>query len=184
MARLLKFITKVEHGIEWIGRLVAWLVPVIAVLVCMDAGARYFLHEGSIAVQELEWHLFAVVFLLGGAYTLKHDEHVRVDLVYRSRWCSDKTRAWIDLLGTLVLLFPFCLLVVLKSAPFVASAFSFAEHSPDPGGLSHRWVIKAAIPVGFSLLLLQGLANAARALAVVLGHAPDAGLAPDTEKAP
>lgn len=169
MPGFLQLINRMEHFVVWVGRTVAWLVPLIALLVCLDAGARYFLHRGSIAIQELEWHLFAAVFLLGSAYTLQHDEHVRVDLLYRSGWCTDRTRAWIDLVGTIVLLFPFCVLVIVKSLPFVTSAFTFAEHSPDPGGLSHRWVIKAAIPVGFGLLLLQGIANVVKAIAQIVG---------------
>lgn len=158
-----------ERLIEATGRLTAWCVPLIVVLVGVDVAARYFLHQGSVAVQELEWHLFALVFLLGGAYTLKHDEHVRVDVLYRSHWLKPKQRALIDLFGTLFMLLPFCILVLAESLPFVHNAWLFDERSADPGGLGQRWLIKAAIPLGFALLIMQGLANVMHALVALRG---------------
>jgi len=123
---------------------------------------------GSVALQELEWHLFGLIFLLGAAYTLKHDDHVRLDLLYQSDWMGARKRAWVDLVGTVLFLVPFCLLVIVSSWPFVQSAFVHAEGSPDPGGLPYRWVLKATIPAAFGLLMLQGLANGLRALRTVL----------------
>jgi len=160
--RLGGVISALDRFSETIGRLVSWLVLGLVLLIGYDVIMRYLFLQGSIALQELEWHLFALLFLLAAAYTLKHDGHVRVDILYRSRLCSDYTRALIDLLGALVLLIPFCLLVIYSAWPFVESAWHHHEHSPDPGGLPLRWLIKGAIPLGFLLLLLQGVAEALR----------------------
>lgn len=128
-------------------------------LTLYDVTMRYLFRNGSVALQELEWHLFALVFLFGAAYTLKHDEHVRVDLIYSSQRLSDRHRAFIDIFGNLFFLLPFAAMIIWTSIPFAYEAFIHAEISPDPGGLTHRWILKAAIPVGFILLALQGLAN-------------------------
>ncbi len=152
---------------ELSGRLVAWLVLLLVLLISYDVAMRYLFQGGSVALQELEWHLFALIFLLGAAYTLKHDGHVRVDVFYQNRM-GVRGRAWVDLLGSIFFLLPFCLLVILSSWPFVQDAWQFHEASPDPGGLPARWLLKAAIPLGFLLLLLQGMAQAIRNLLTLL----------------
>jgi TRAP-type mannitol/chloroaromatic compound transport system permease small subunit len=154
---------------EWCGRIVAWLVLAMALIIVYDVGMRYLFQSGSIRLQELQWHLFALLFLLGAAYTLKHDGHVRVDLFYRSRFLSVRGRALVDLLGTALLLVPFCVLVITGSIPFVESAWRFGEGSPDPGGLPHRFLLKAAIPLGFALVLLQGVALMIRSAQTLFG---------------
>lgn len=146
---------------EYTGRAVAWLVLLLAFVAAWDVGMRYVFHSGSIRLQELQWHLFSLIFLLGAAYTLRHDGHVRLDLLYRSRYVNARRRAILDLVGTVLFLLPFCALVLSASLEFVHQAMAHNEGSPDPGGLPHRWLIKAAIPVGFGLLLLQGLADLA-----------------------
>ncbi len=151
---------------DWSGRAVAWLVPGLALITVYDIFMRYFLHRGSVFLQELEWHFFALIFLLGAAHTLRCGEHVRMDLVYRR--LGEKARAWINLLGGTLFLVPFCLLVISSSWEFVVNSFQHGEHSPDPGGLPYRWLLKAAIPVGFALLLLQGLADMLRSLRCLL----------------
>lgn len=163
-AVLRRFVAAVDGLSEHTGRLVAWLVLALVLVVVYDVVMRYLFAAGSVALQELEWHLFSIIFLLGAAYTLKQDGHVRVDVLYHSQRLGDRHRAWINLLGSLLLLAPFCLVVILASWPFVHDAFVHGEGSPDPGGLPHRWLLKAAIPLGFALLLLQGLAEAARNL--------------------
>jgi len=134
-----------------------------------DVAMRYLFHEGSVALQELEWHLFAVIFLLGAAYTMRHDAHVRVDIFYRSSRLTARHRATVDLLGTLLFMLPFCWLVVDGSLPFVANAYQIGEGSPDPGGLPYRFLLKGAIPLGFALLMLQGVALMIRSLQVICG---------------
>ena len=156
---------------EMTGRLVSWLILVLVLLVSYDVGMRYLLQSGSIALQELEWQLFSLIFLLGAAYTLKHDDHVRLDLFYQSRYMNDTRRAWVNMLGAVFLLLPFCLLIIISSMPFVHTAWAYAEGSPDPGGLPYRWIIKAAIPAGFALLALQGLSSFFKNLSRILGGA-------------
>lgn len=161
-----KLIPQVVHIIdsftEWSGRSVAWLVLAMVLLICYDVAMRYLLQQGSVALQELEWHLFALIFLLGSAYTLKHDEHVRVDILYQSRKLSDKHRALINIIGILVFLLPFCILILVSAWPFVENAYFYNEGSPDPGGLPYRYLLKASILIAFSMLILQGLAELLR----------------------
>lgn len=147
---------------ERVGSGVSWLTTLLVLVVCYDVFTRYLLKSSIVAVQELEWHLFAVIFLIGAAYTLKHDRHVRVDVIYGR--LSPKSRAWVDLVGSVLFLIPFCLLAVWSSKPFVMNAFAVGETSPDPGGLPFRFVLKAAIPAGFLLLALQGLSLALKSL--------------------
>ena len=147
---------------EWTGRLAAWLVLALVLLICYDVAMRYLFQQGSVALQELEWHLFALIFLLGAAYTLKHNEHVRVDVVYNSHFISDRQRAFINIFGILFMLIPFCLLILISSWPFVENAFYYQEASPDPGGLPYRYLLKASLLVAFGLLLLQGIAELLR----------------------
>jgi TRAP-type mannitol/chloroaromatic compound transport system permease small subunit len=153
---------------EWVGRFVSWLVLLMVIIICYDVTMRYVFLQGSVALQELEWHLFAFLFLLGAGYTFKHDDHVRVDVLYRSKFITTRHRNWINLLGGLFLLMPFCILVIVSSWPFVYSAYQFSEGSPDPGGLPYRYLIKATIPVGFTLLLLQGIASILRNLLAII----------------
>ncbi|MGK7344738.1 MAG: TRAP transporter small permease subunit [Candidatus Nitrospinota bacterium M3_3B_026] len=161
-------ITDLLGGVnELVGRAVAWLALALCAVTAWDVFARYIFHSGSVALQELEWHIFSALFLLAAGYTLKKDEHVRVDVVYARLGVRGK--AVMNLAGSLFLLMPFCALVVYVSAGFVASSWELGEGSPDPGGLPARYVLKAAIPAGFSLLLLQGAAEALRSFLLILG---------------
>lgn len=144
---------------EWTGKVVAWFVLLMVIIIVYDVTMRKWFGIGSIKLQELQWHLFALIFLFGASYTLKHNEHVRVDIFYQSRWINDRYRVWIDILGSLCLLVPFCLLIINSAWPFVKMAFDFAEGSPDPGGLPYRFLLKSAIPLSFFLLMLQGFAE-------------------------
>ena len=162
MQHIKRIIFLIEALSEWSGRIVAWLVLVMALVVGYDVIMRYLFHSGSVALQEVEWHLFALIFLLGSAYTFKHDSHVRVDIFYNSHWMNDRRRAWLDLFGGLFLLAPFCLLVIISSFSFVENSYLMGESSPDPGGLPWRYLLKAAIPVGFILIFLQGIAHMLR----------------------
>ena len=144
---------------ETIGRAASWLVLAMVLLICYDVTMRYSFHQGSVALQELEWHLFALIFLLGSAYTLKHNNHVRVDILYQSQYLSNKHRALINIFGILLFLIPFCVLILITTWPFVENAYYYLEGSPDPGGLPYRYLLKGSILVAFTLLILQGLAE-------------------------
>ena len=165
---LLKIISIIDIFTEYTGKFISIFVIILVLLVGYDVSMRYLFNSGSIAIQELEWHLFSIILLLGSAYTLKHDEHVRLDIFYSSKLINDKVRIWFDVLGTLLILLPFCLLIIISAWPFVTQAYIHNEISPDPGGLPARWLIKAAIPLGFFFLLIQGIAEALKKLLIAL----------------
>jgi len=150
--RLMMLIDRLVRGI---GIAVSWLSLVLVLVIVGDVFMRYVFNETSAASFELEWHLFGAIFLLGAAHALQDDRHVRVDVFYHR--FSEKTKAWVNLIGTLVLLMPFCLVAFWESLSFVGNSFAVRETSPDPGGLPARYLIKSAIPIGFFLLGLQGL---------------------------
>ena len=166
---LLKIAGFLDGVSERIGKTVAWLVLLLTLLTAWDVTARYLFQSGSVALQELEWHIFAIIFLLSAGYTLKNDAHVRVDIIY-SR-LSKRGRAVIDLFGSLFFLLPFCVLMIYASSGFVESSFSVREGSGDPGGLPARYILKAMIPVGFFLLFVQGVSLGLRSVADIM--APD-----------
>lgn len=168
LEKLSQITSVIDRCTEYTGRLTSWLVLVLVLLVSYDVTMRYLFQSGSIAIQEMEWHLFSLIFLLGAAYTFKHDEHVRLDLVYQSRIMNDYRRAWVNLLGGLIFLIPFCILVITSSWPFVQSAYIHGEISADPGGLQYRWLIKSAIPLAFVLLALQGVSSVVKSLLHIL----------------
>ena len=165
---LLKIISIIDTFTEYTGKFISIFVIILVLLVGYDVSMRYLFNSGSIAIQELEWHLFSIILLLGSAYTLKHDEHVRLDIFYSSKLINDKVRIWFDVLGTLLILLPFCLLIIISAWPFVTQAYIHNEISPDPGGLPARWLIKAAIPLGFFFLLIQGIAEVLKKLLIAL----------------
>jgi TRAP-type mannitol/chloroaromatic compound transport system permease small subunit len=152
---------------EWVGIFVGWVTLGLVLVVFTDVVMRYLFKTSYVFTQELEWHLFAFIFLIGAGYTLRHDGHVRVDIVYQH--LGPKGQAWINLVGVLVLLLPGCLLVIITSWKFVLNAWSVLEGSPDPGGIPLRFLIKSCIPIGFALLLLQGLSLGIHSLLQIAG---------------
>ena len=158
----------IDKLIESIGRLVSWLSLVLVLVIIVDVFLRYLFSITSAASFELEWHLFAAIFLLGAAWTLQKDKHVRVDVFYHR--FSKRTKAIVNLVGTVVLLLPFCFVAFYESLSFVSSSFSVHETSPDPGGLPVRYLIKSVIPSGFLLLGLQGISEGLKALKTLLSH--------------
>ena len=143
---------------EQLGRIVSWTSFLLVLVVCYDVIMRYLFRVSSVGIQELEWHIFAFMFLMAAGYTLKHDKHVRVDVIYQK--LSDKNQAIINLVGSIVFLIPFSVLVIWASQSFVAMSFTIGEGSPDPGGLPYRFLLKALIPLGFFFVLLQGISIA------------------------
>ncbi|MBF0381970.1 MAG: TRAP transporter small permease subunit [Magnetococcales bacterium] len=152
---LLKIEKWIDSFSDVIGYITAGLMFLTMINVFYDAIMRYFFNTGSIALQETEWHMFSIVFLLGISYTLKEDSHVRVDLVYDR--LSQKARGAINILGTLFFLIPLAVLIIYGSLPFVEEAYITNEISGDPGGLTHRWLIKGVIPLAFVSLLITAL---------------------------
>jgi TRAP-type mannitol/chloroaromatic compound transport system permease small subunit len=140
---------------EQIGRLVAWVSLGLVLVIFSDVVMRYLFNTSYVFIQELEWHLFAFIFLIGAGYTLLHDGHVRVDIIYQR--LGLKGRAWINLCGVLLFLIPGCAMVMITSWKFMLNSFLILEGSPDPGGIPLRFIVKGFIPAGFFLLIIQGV---------------------------
>ncbi len=153
------FLLKLEQLIngfsDLLGKIAAVLLVLLLFNVFFDVIMRYMFNDVSIGMQELEWHLYATVFLLGVSYALRHDGHVRVDIIYEG--LSAKRQGWIDLVGTLVFLLPFTLLVFYYGLDFVAESWDMSEQSGDPGGLPYRWAIKSMIPIAFMSMAISGV---------------------------
>lgn len=173
MKTALAFARAVDRLSERLGSALAWLTVAMVVVGAYNAVVRYLgRYVGwSLASNfylELQWYLFSLVFLLGAAYALERDAHVRVDVFYGR--LSVRGRAWIDLAGTLLLLIPFSVLAVVVTWPSVASSWAVGETSPDPGGLP-RYPLKTTILVCFVLLILQGASEAIKDVARIRGMA-------------
>lgn len=168
LKRIIEFYIQLANTInEWVGRSVSWLTSFLIVLVCVDVFRRYVLNATTVAIIELEWHIFALIFLLAAGYSLRHDRHVRVDVFYNR--FSPRGQAWVNFIGGVLFLMPFCLTLIYTSFNFTVYSYRFQEGSPNPGGLPARYLIKGAIVIGFVLLFLQALALVLSALLVILG---------------
>jgi len=152
---LIKIEQKFNKFMDFIGNLLIIVLLLMILNVFYDVVMRYAFHNSSIAMQEMEWHLFAIVILFGTSYSLKENAHVRVDFLYDK--FSEKTKAIINIVGTLLFLLPFTLLIIYGSYDFVMDSYSTNEISGDPGGLKYLWLIKMAIPLSFILLFLEGI---------------------------
>jgi TRAP-type mannitol/chloroaromatic compound transport system permease small subunit len=153
---------------EWIGRIVAWLTLGI-VLVCFTVVVmRYVFSSGFVWMQELYVWQHAVVFMMGAGYTFLHGGHVRVDIFYAK--VSDRTRAWIDIFGTVVFLFPWLFVLVVASVPFIGSSWSILEASREAGGLPGYFLLKSVIWVFAGIVGLQGLSLIARRVLFLMGR--------------
>jgi TRAP-type mannitol/chloroaromatic compound transport system permease small subunit len=144
----------------WIGNWISWLWLVLMLIICINVTLRYLFSEGRVELEEWQWHLYSVGFLIGLSYAFQADAHIRIDVL--SERLSQRTRAWLELYGILLGLLPFMMLVLIYAVPFVAQSLALNEISQAPGGLSHRWMIKSALPAGFALLLLAAWSRLTR----------------------
>ena len=158
---------RIDRFQERFGRGVSWLSLGMVLVVFGDVIFRYLFRITSGATQELEWYLFGIVYLLAAGYTMLHDEHVRVDIIYSK--LSPRRKAWFDFVLLLVFFFPSCLMVIYTSWPFVRNAWSVWESSPDPGGIPARWALKSVIIIGFVILMIQGLSELIKRFYVARG---------------
>ncbi|MBT7335705.1 MAG: TRAP transporter small permease subunit [Gammaproteobacteria bacterium] len=161
--------TRLSRSIDYfLTRLGAWVsliwLALLAVIV-VNVMLRYLFNEGRIELEELQWHLYSIGFLLGLSYAYQADTHIRVDVVHER--LSPRARAWIELYGIVLFLAPFITLVLVYSVPFVVSSFNLSEQSPSPGGLPMRWFIKAFLPIGFALLALAVFSRLTRVWALL-----------------
>jgi len=148
---------RIDRFQDRIGRGVSWLMLLMVLVVFSDVIMRYAFRKSWVFTQELEWHLFGLIYLLAAGYTLLYDEHVRVDIVY-SRWTSRK-KAWADFILFFVFFYPSAFMVMITAWPFVRDSYRVFEGSPDPGGVPFRFLLKSTIIVGFALLTLQAVSQ-------------------------
>ena len=158
--RLDGWITRLGHGLSWV-----WVI-LLGVIVT-NVVLRYAFGEGRIEFEEIQWHLYSVGFLLGLGYALQSDAHVRVDVVHER--LSPRAQAWIELYGIILLLLPFCALILIYSVPFVSFSWAMDEVSASPGGLPMRWLIKAMLPIGFALLAIAAISRLTRVWSFLFG---------------
>lgn len=174
MRMLLRLSGTIDAVNERIGRLISWLVLIMVLLGVYNAVTRKLsqtigMDLSSNAYIEAQWYMFSLVFLWGAGYALKHQAHVRVDILY-SR-VSERTKAWIDIIGTCLFLFPLSVLIVWVSYSYAADSWLALEVSPDPGGLP-RYLIKSAIPIAFVMLIIQGISELIKQIAFLKGQIP------------
>jgi len=155
---------------EHVGRLVYWCILVMVLVSAANATSRYALNIASNAWLELQWYLFAVVFLLCSGYTLLHNEHIRIDVV--SSRLSRRTQIWIDVFGILLFLLPMSLFIMWLSWPIFMNAWTSGEISGSAGGLI-RWPVRLLVPLGFFLLSLQGISELIKRIAFLRGLIDD-----------
>ncbi|HSD97817.1 MAG TPA: TRAP transporter small permease subunit [Sulfuricaulis sp.] len=167
MKRWIAIAKTIDAVNETIGRAVLWLVLAVTLISAANALMRYGFGMSSNAWLEIQWYLFGAIFLLAAGYTLKHNGHVRIDVIYGR--LSQRTRAWIDLLGALLFLLPLCGLMVWLAWPGFVDSVQSGEISPDAGGLI-RWPVRLLIPLGFALLALQGVAEVIKRIAFLRGQ--------------
>ena len=164
-------LTRIIDRISQVAGIVAASLVLLSCLVSAgNAISRYAFSASSNAWLEIQWYMFAVIVMFGAAYTLKRNEHVRVDLLYMT--LSRRGQLWIDILGTVVFLFPTCLILAWLSWPFFMQSFNVYENSSNAGGLL-RWPIKLVLPVGFALVALQGLSELIKRVAFLNDYPVD-----------
>lgn len=160
----------IDRFSEFVGRWVAWLVLAAVLISASNAVTRKLLDWSSNALLEIQWYLFAAVFMLAAGYTLLRQEHVKIDVV--SGHFSKRTQIWIDIVGICVFLFPFVFYVIMLSMPLVIGAYVSGEVSSNAGGLI-RWPVFALLPAGLALLGIQGVSELIKRIAFLQGLVPD-----------
>lgn len=170
MTLLLKLSQLIDALNERVGKATIWLVLVMTLISAANAVVRYAFNYSSNAFLEIQWYLFAAVFLLCSGYTLKQNAHVRIDVLAGK--LSPKGQAVIDIVGTLFFLLPMVVTVLWLSLPLVKESYEIGEVSANAGGLI-RWPVKAILPAGFALLALQGISELIKRIAFLAGRIDD-----------
>ncbi|MGA9393787.1 MAG: TRAP transporter small permease subunit [Azonexus sp.] len=183
----MSLLLKLSHLIDWIneriGKGAFWLILVMTLISAGNASFRFVFNDSSNGLLEIQWYLFAAVFLLCSPYTLQKNEHVRIDVL--SSRLSPRGLAIIDIIGTIFFLLPMVVLVLWLSIPLVAESYKIDEYSANAGGLL-RWPVKILLPIGFALLALQGISELIKRIAFLAGMIDDPntkakGLSPDED---
>jgi TRAP-type mannitol/chloroaromatic compound transport system permease small subunit len=167
---LLKLSRRIDRLSEFVGRWLAWLVLAAVLISAANAIVRKAFNFSSNAYLEIQWYLFAAVFLLAAGYTMLRQEHVRIDVLL-SRF-SKRTQIWIDIVGLTCFVFPLCWVVIHLSVPLAIRAYTMNEYSSNAGGLI-RWPVFALLPLGFLLLAIQAVSELIKRVAFLKGLIPD-----------
>ena len=167
---LLQFSRLIDALSERVGRATIWLVLIVVIISAGNAVSRFSFNISSNAMLEIQWYLFSAIFLFSAAYVLKKNEHIRIDVV--AGRLSERTQNWIDVFGLLIFLLPMALLIAYLSWSVFMNAWSTGEGSPNPGGLI-RWPVRLLVPIGFALLILQGISELIKHLAFLSGAGPN-----------
>ncbi len=164
----------IDRFIVGVASILNWIWVLLVILIVINVALRYILGTNFIAMEEAQWHLFAVGFMLGIGFTLQQDGHVRVDVL--AEHYPRRRRAWIEFLGLLLIVMPLCVIILWQAWPFVTRAYELNEISAAPGGLPYRWAIKAVILVAFAYLFLAAFSRFLRVCSFLFGvPAPKAG---------
>ncbi|WP_340117554.1 TRAP transporter small permease subunit [Pelagibius sp. 7325] len=167
MELLIRVSDGLDRVITKIGKIAAWAGLALILVTIFDVITRRFFVLGSTKLQEAEWHLHTILFVFCLGYAYLKDAHVRIDLVREN--LKERTQWWLEILGCLFFLLPFCGLVIWFGIDFVERAYSTNEISASATGLTHRWLIKSTIPLGFTLLALAGIATLLRKVVELFG---------------
>lgn len=170
MHALLKLSRAIDALSERVGKATIWLVLIVTLISAANAFVRYTFNYSSNGLLEIQWYLFSAIFLLCAGYTLMRNEHVRIDVI--SGRFSPRTHAWIDIIGTLFFLAPMAVAVLYLSWPIFINAYLNNEYSSNAGGLI-VWPVRALVPIGFLLLILQGVSELIKRFAFLKGLIPD-----------
>lgn len=161
------FSNAVDSVIVRAGDAASWLWPLLVAVVVLQVVLRYGFGRGSIMFEEIQWHIYAIGFMIGLSYCADVDRHVRVD-VLAERW-SPRTRAWIELVGLAAFMLPFVLVIFVEGIPYAKAAWDFGEVSAAPGGLPYRWALKAFISIAAALLALSAISRLSRCVTLLFG---------------
>ncbi|MDP3651185.1 MAG: TRAP transporter small permease subunit [Rhodoferax sp.] len=178
MTPLLSLSRLIDTISTWVGKFTMWLILITTLISAGNALVRKIFNNSSNGLLEIQWYLFAAVFLLGAGYGFLKNSHVRIDFI--SSKLSERARNWIDVVGIVVVLLPFCLITISLSWPFFMQALTSGEMSQNAGGLI-RWPAYILIPVGFTLLALQGVSELIKRVAFLTGNGPDVLNSEDTK---
>lgn len=158
-----------DRLVKGVGDAVSWLWVVLVLVIVVNVTARYAFGRGFIAFEEIQWHIYAVGWLIGLSYCIQNDSHIRIDILHER--FSLQTKAWIDFIGILVFLIPYAAIILIYSPPFIQYSIQTGEISDAPGGLPYRWVIKSMMLIGYVFILVAALSRLARAWAIISGAA-------------
>ncbi len=156
-----------DRFVKGVGDLVSWLWVVLVLVIVSNVTLRYAFGRGYIELEEAQWHIYAIGWLIGLSYCVQNDSHIRIDILHdRFRL---RTKAWVDFLGILFFLIPYTFIVLRYSPEWIAYSYQTGEISDAPGGLAHRWAIKAVMFIAYAILMIAAISRLSRAAAVLFG---------------